>query len=270
MAAAVDQVRDPDEARHELGGRPLVDLDGCSDLLDLSPVHDGQPVAHGERLLLVVGHVEERDPDLLLDPFQLGLHLLAQLQVERPERLVEQEELRLVHDRPCQRHALALAPGQLERLAPAETGEPDHLEHALGPLSPLRLGYFADLEAVLHVLGHAQVGEERVVLEDGVHVACVGRLPCHVHPAELDSAAVRTLEARDDPQQGRLARAGGTEHREELTFGDLEVDAVGGQHVPVALAQRREAHGGARATGARRPPHLSRHLAHRAPTAMRA
>ena len=140
----------------------------------------------------------------------------------------------------------------------------------LGPPAPLGLGHLADLEPVLDVFDHGQVGEERVVLEDGVHVAGVGRLPGYVCAAELDGAAVRTLEPGDDPQQRRLARARRTEHREELALGDLEVHAGDREDAPVPLAQRREAHGGARTTGARRPPHLSRHLAHRAPTAMRA
>jgi hypothetical protein len=40
-------------------------------------------------LLLVVRDVYEGDADLALDRAQLVLHLLAQLQVERAERLVE-------------------------------------------------------------------------------------------------------------------------------------------------------------------------------------
>ena len=131
VAVAVDQVRDADEAGDELGRRPLVDLDRRADLLDLSGVHDREPVAHGERLLLVVGHVDEGDPDLLLDPLELGLHLLAQLQVERPERLVEQEHLRFVDDGPRERDALALAARQLKRLALPEAREPDHVERPL-------------------------------------------------------------------------------------------------------------------------------------------
>jgi hypothetical protein len=55
---------------------------------------DGQAVAHRERLLLVVRDVDEGQPDLLLDLLELDLHRLAQLQVERAERLVEQQDLR--------------------------------------------------------------------------------------------------------------------------------------------------------------------------------
>ena len=69
--------------------------------------------------------------------FSSSLHLLAQLEVERAERLVEQQHLGLVDDRPRERDPLALAAGQLDRLALAEAREPDHVERGLGAPSPL-------------------------------------------------------------------------------------------------------------------------------------
>ena len=54
-------------------------------------------------------------PRLPLQRLELALHLLAQLQVERAQRLVEQQHLRLVDQRARQRHALALAARQLRR-----------------------------------------------------------------------------------------------------------------------------------------------------------
>ena len=82
---------------------------GRAELLDPSGAHHGDAVGHRHRLLLVVGHEDERDPDLALDPLELDLHLLAELQVERAERLVEEEHLRVVHEGAGQRDALLLA-----------------------------------------------------------------------------------------------------------------------------------------------------------------
>ena len=56
-------------------------------------------------------------PDRPLDVLELELHLLAQLQIERPERLVEQQHARPVDQGACERHALALAAGQRSGLA---------------------------------------------------------------------------------------------------------------------------------------------------------
>ena len=69
----------------------VVDLVRRADLDDPPAVDDGDPVAHRQRLVLVVRDVDERDPDLQLDALELDLQLLAQLQIERTERLVEQQ-----------------------------------------------------------------------------------------------------------------------------------------------------------------------------------
>src|SRR6266550_5072784 len=86
---ALEDVRDADEAGDELGRGLLVDLDRRADLLDQPVRHDRHAVAHGQSLFLVVRDIDERDPDFLLNLLELNLHLLAQLQVERTEGLVE-------------------------------------------------------------------------------------------------------------------------------------------------------------------------------------
>ena len=64
--------------------------------------------------------------------------------------------------------------------------------------------------------------EQRVVLEDRVDVARVGRAGGDVGAGELDAARVGQLEAGDQPQRRRLARARRPEQREELSAGDVE------------------------------------------------
>ena len=93
-AVALEHVRDADEAGDELGLRLLVHLRRRADLLDPALVEHGDAVAHRERLFLVVRDVDERDAEVALQRLQEDLHLLAQLQVERAERLVEQQHLR--------------------------------------------------------------------------------------------------------------------------------------------------------------------------------
>ena len=129
--------------------------------------------------------VEEGHAELVLERLQEHLHLLAQLQVERAERLVEEQHLRLVDDRARERDALALAARELHRLAVAVAVEAHHRaaprstwRRALGALHALHL------QAVADVLGDGHVREERVVLEDGVHVARVRRAARDVLAAE--------------------------------------------------------------------------------------
>ena len=80
-------------------------------------------------------HVHERDADVLLDPLELDLQLLAQAQVERAERLVEQQRARAVDQRAGQRDALRLAAGELAGLALGQVAELDELERVGGALA---------------------------------------------------------------------------------------------------------------------------------------
>ena len=107
--------------------------------------------------------------------------------------------------------------------------------HAFG------LGHLAHDEPVADVVADRQVREQRVVLEDRVHVAIERRDRRHVPAVEVDAAGRRQLEPRDHPQRRRLARTRRAEHREELAVAHLEVDAGDREHVAVALLDALEA-----------------------------
>ncbi len=129
---AVEHVGGADELRDEARRRRVVDLLRRSDLLDPAAVEHADAVAHRQRFVLVVGDEHEGDAELALQRLQLDLHLFAQLQVERAERLVEQQHLRLVDQRARQRHALALAARELRRPPVADAGQLDQLEQFVG------------------------------------------------------------------------------------------------------------------------------------------
>ena len=57
----------------------------------------------------------EGDAEIALQQFQFGLNGLAQIGVERAERLVEQQDIRLDDQAARERDALTLAPRQLVR-----------------------------------------------------------------------------------------------------------------------------------------------------------
>ena len=118
-----------DEARHERRGRPQIQLARRRQLLDAPLVEHRDAIGHRQGLTLVVGHVDEGDAELLLQALELDLHFLAQLEVERAQRLVEQQHLGAVDQRARQRDPLALAAGQLRRPALALRAQLHQLEH---------------------------------------------------------------------------------------------------------------------------------------------
>ncbi len=138
-----------------------------------------------------------------------GAHADAELRVEVRERLVHQERPRLADDRASHRDALPLAAGELRRLAVEQLGRA-----RAAPPPPRRaarasaFGARAHLEPVAEVLAHGHVRVERVALEDHRDVAPPRRELGDVLAVDPDRPVRHLLEARDHPQQRRLAAAG--------------------------------------------------------------
>ena len=105
----------------------FVDLPRRPDLLDAAVRHDDDPIRERERLALVVRDVDRRLAQPPLQFAQLLAHRDAELEVEVRQRLVEQQDARLEHDRTGDRDALLLAAGKLARIAVGEirTGRQD-------------------------------------------------------------------------------------------------------------------------------------------------
>ena len=107
--------RRADELRHEEVDRVQVHLRRRAHLLQHPVVHHRHPVGEAHRLHLVVGDVDAGGAVLDVQPLQLGAHVLAQLGVERADRLVHQQRLRPPHQRPADRHPLHVAARELRR-----------------------------------------------------------------------------------------------------------------------------------------------------------
>src|SRR4029450_13462252 len=107
-------------------------------------------------------------PWVRLALLELRLQVLAQLQIERTEGLVEEQHARQVDQRPGERDPLLHAAGELCRPAVGLGGEADPLE--LLPDATLDLALVDPLppQPEGDVLPDAQVGEEGVALEDRV------------------------------------------------------------------------------------------------------
>jgi len=233
-------------AAHEVGGegvaRAQVDLARGALLDDHAALHDGDLVRHRQRLDLVVGDVDGGDAERGGEVADLHPHLLAQLGVEVRQRLVEQQELRLVHQRAGHRDPLLLAAGQERRRPVGQRLQLDHGERAHHPRA-----HVAGAAAAVAV--HQREGDvvvDRHVRPDGValehhpEVAAVRRHVDRAGGAEhhlvghRDLAAVGRLQPGDAVQGRGLAAAGRAEERVELAARDAERDAAHRGH-PAAV-----------------------------------
>jgi hypothetical protein len=174
------------------------------------------------------------DADAAQDLGQVGAHARAQERVDVAPGLVHEHEGRLGRERARQGDALLLAARELVRIALAQSAQPDEAERLGDAFAPAPA-----VDAEADVLGHGQVREERIVLEDHADAATLGRHPGAVagdgRVLEPDLAGVRVLEAGDQAQQRRLAAAARAEERDDLALLDAEVGGVHGLHRAEAL-----------------------------------
>src|SRR5690606_15049979 len=204
----------------------VVEVERTADLLDDAVMHDDDLVGHGHRLDLVVGDVDGRRLEALVQFLDLGAHADPQLGVEIRQRLVEQENLWIAHDGAAHGDALALAAGKLARIARKQRDQAEDLGGALHAAVALGLGRVPQLQREGHVLGDRHVRVERVVLEHHGNVALLGRDIVDDPFADRDLTAGDALQPGDHPEQSGLAAARGADERDELAIDDVDAYAM--------------------------------------------
>jgi hypothetical protein len=207
----------------------------CVDLLQDARPHHGHAVAQGHGLGLVVRDIDHRRPQPPLDARDLGAHLHAQLGVQVRQRLVHQERARIAHDRAAHRHPLALATGQIGRLALQvllEIQDLGRLGHLLIDRGLVDLG---QLEREAHVVAHRHVRIQRVVLEHHRDVPVARRQIVHPIPADDQVALGDVFQTRDHAQRRRLPAPRRADEDHELPVTDLQIDVLD-RFEPVRIA----------------------------------
>ncbi len=161
-----------------------------------------------------------------MQALQLDAHLHAQRRVKIGQRLVEQEHPGIAHDRAPERHALALPARELARLAREQRLDAEDVGSVVH--APLDLGLLelAHLQPEGHVVVHAHVRVERVVLEHHGDVAVHRRKIVDHFSVDADLAGADLLQPGDHAQRGGLAAARRAHQHDELAVADLEVDVL--------------------------------------------
>src|SRR6185437_14344390 len=167
------------------------------------------------------------------DGDQLLMHERARLRVERPERLVHQQDRRLDRQRARDGDALLHAARELRRETVLEALEVDEVDQLLRALLAFGARPALLLQAVKDVLPHRLPRVEREILEDD---AAVGPGAGNRTPGDGDAPRLDRQEAAKEIEQRALAAAARPEQRDELLLAHIERDAVERQH---RLAARR-------------------------------
>ena len=88
----LEEIGFADELGDERGPGILVDLGRRAQLSEPGISHHADPVGHGEGLFLIVGDIDEGGAQLLVQGLELQLHFLPELEIDCPERLVQQQD----------------------------------------------------------------------------------------------------------------------------------------------------------------------------------
>ena len=137
---------------------------------DLAVVDDADPVAALDLLDVVGGH-QHGDLPLGAQPAEIGPDALAGLGVEPDRRLVEQQDLGIVDQRPGDLEPALHARGQRPHRLVGPVGQLDQRQHFLDALPP-QLARHAEHQPVqVEVLANRQPVVEARLLEDDAETA---------------------------------------------------------------------------------------------------
>ena len=190
----------------------------------------------------VLNH-EEREAEVPLQAHDAVEDLPRELWGDPRRRLIEEQELRLPHERAGHLEELHLPAGDLRGPAPPHPGQLlggeglQGLRRELGLLSGPRPRERRLREALPdlapgrdeRVLHHRHPAEESGVLEapdDAPPEDRVGLEAVDPLPAEPDRPAVRREDAGDHVEEGRLPAPVRPDEADELPFGDPRTDAI--------------------------------------------
>ncbi len=154
-----------DEGRNVVVCRRRQDLLRRADLDQATVPKDGNARADLDGFVQIVRHEHNRLAQALLNFEQIILKLAADQGIERAERLVHQQNLRVGRQRARQTDALLHAPGQLGGVAVLVVFQADGLDDLHGALLALRLGHPLNFEAEFHIAQHRAVRQQGEALE---------------------------------------------------------------------------------------------------------
>jgi hypothetical protein len=209
-------------------------------LLDHPAIEDHDTVGERHRFDLVVGYIDSRGLQALMQFLDFGPHLDAQLGVEIGQGLVEQEDIGVAHNCTAHSNALALAAGKRARFAAKQMIQSENTRGLVHTFLDLGARNPALPQRKPHVLANVLVRIKRVILKHHRDVAVLrGNVVDHA-ASDRNLPAGDVFQTCNHPQKGRLSASRRADQRDEFTILDVDGDAV--QHLDRAVGFARIAY----------------------------
>lgn len=127
-------------------------------------------IAQAHSLARVMGHEQDRQATLLPQPLELFVQQVPRDRVEGGERLIHEQDIRLLRQRARQCDTLLHAARKLMRAPPFEAVEVNPVEQLVCNAAALRAPYPSELERQLDVARRGKPRQQRRLLEYQRHV----------------------------------------------------------------------------------------------------
>ncbi len=157
----------------------------------------------------------EQDGLLVLvpDTLQVEVQLVAGQRVERAERLVHEQQPRIVNERAADGDPLAHAAGEFERVLVLAPGQADQVQELARTLLVVLHAQAPELGLNENIGQHAPPIHEQVLLKDYSQIR-IG--PGDLRPFNLDRAGGDRNQPRREHHHGALSAAAGAEDGDEF------------------------------------------------------
>ena len=197
-----------DEVTDKLVFGPVEQRVGRAHLHRAAPRHHHHLVSEGQGLDLVVGDVDQRELELVVDLLQLAPQLPFQVRIDHRQRFVEQHRRDVLANQTAAQTDLLLGVGRQPGGALVQlAAELEHLGDFADPgLDPVRRNASV-LQRESQVFGHRHRVVDHRKLEHLRDVARLWRLERDIFATESHRALRRLHQARDEVEHRRLAAA---------------------------------------------------------------
>ncbi len=146
-----------------------------------------------------MSHVNESNTKLLLQCFELKLHLFAQFQIQCAERFIEQQHIRHLYQRTCHCHTLLLSTRKLFGFTTFHACQLHHFQSALDTTFNFILRRAFHFQTKGDILKNGHMLEEGITLKNSVHFPLERRRMSHGIPFNIHFAFRGPLKPCNHP-----------------------------------------------------------------------
>ena len=176
-----------------------------------------------------MGNVNKGCSYFCLQRFQLHFHLVPELEVQSPQRLVQQKNGGIQHQTPGDGHPLFLTAGEFIDIFIFKPCQIHPIQDGPNLLLDFLFVLATPPQAEGDVFSNVHHGEQRQVLENQIDRPLVGGNAQHAFPANFDDAPGGLLQTGDHAQQGGFTAAGRAEDGKKLPVYDVKGYGIDGR-----------------------------------------